>query len=638
MKGKERAVTGYRVGAVDRRDARQRALELPLVGREAELAALRDGPRRRARAAAASSSSSSASRGSASRASSRSCRRCALGFQQLDARCEPVRGVGRRTSRCARCSGRSPGSRPRRDAGRGRARSSQPFVIGGDARPRAVAAAARDPVRRRRAGDARDRRTLDPAFRRERLHEVVEQFLDARAADADARSCSRTRTGSTTPRASSCASRRAAGARGPGSSCATRRPEGDRSSREAEARCSSSSRSRGGRPRGSRSRPPATVALAERSVVTRWPSARGGNPLFVRELVAPRAATATSTRCRRRSRRVITARIDTLEPERPPAACATRPCSARSFDLDAARRGARGRELEDAGDLERWDRLGEFVARRRRDELALPPRPLPRRRVRGPLVTGAGASSTAASARRSSARAGADADERRALLSLHFFEAGDHEKAWRYCVARRRSRAGAVTRTSTRRSSSSARSTRPRSISDRPAAEIADGGGVARRRRASSRAATTRPRARTRRRARSSRTTRSRRRACSARQGVVRERMRTLRRRARDLRRRLLAESRTRRDGCRPEIAPGARARPCGDAVPAGQLRGVHRWSTRCGRARRARPRRPARLAHAYYLLDIAHDLARAARRRRYRDSRCRSTRRSATSSDRRAC
>ena len=72
VKGKERAVTAYSVGAVTGVAEAERAQELPIVGREAELAELQRGGRLRRACASARWSSSSASRASASRASSRS--------------------------------------------------------------------------------------------------------------------------------------------------------------------------------------------------------------------------------------------------------------------------------------------------------------------------------------------------------------------------------------------------------------------------------------------------------------------------------------------------------------------------------------------------------------------------------------
>ena len=87
VKGKDRPVIAYTVGAPT--GVREQAVEqLPLVGREEELARA---PRRRSTprgCGSSSSSRSSASRASASRGSSRSCKTLALGFQQLETRCE----------------------------------------------------------------------------------------------------------------------------------------------------------------------------------------------------------------------------------------------------------------------------------------------------------------------------------------------------------------------------------------------------------------------------------------------------------------------------------------------------------------------------------------------------------------------
>ena len=129
------------------------------------------------------SSSSSASPGSASRASSRELRTLALGFQQLDARRRAVRVVDavlRVAEPAAPARGDHAGP-----LARGGRRAARAVGRRRDARPRALAAAARDPVRRRGAVDARGRRPRPgreprPAARDRR------DVPRARADDADA--------------------------------------------------------------------------------------------------------------------------------------------------------------------------------------------------------------------------------------------------------------------------------------------------------------------------------------------------------------------------------------------------------------------------------------------------------------------
>ena len=72
VKGKERAITAYSVGAVTGVAEEERAQELPIVGREAGAGGARRRPSLRRGCARARWPSSSGSRGSASRASSRS--------------------------------------------------------------------------------------------------------------------------------------------------------------------------------------------------------------------------------------------------------------------------------------------------------------------------------------------------------------------------------------------------------------------------------------------------------------------------------------------------------------------------------------------------------------------------------------
>ena len=91
----------------------------------------------------------------------------------------------------------------------------------------------------------------------------------------------------------------------------------------------------------------------------------------------------------------------------------------------------------------------------------VPARPRPRDRLRGALVPAAAPRSTDASARRSSSGSATGPTRRPALLSLHFHEAREYERSWRYAVsagpARRR-----ASRTSSPPSSTSAPSRPPR--------------------------------------------------------------------------------------------------------------------------------------------------------------------------------
>jgi tetratricopeptide (TPR) repeat protein len=112
-----------------------------------------------------------------------------------------------------------------------------------------------------------------------------------------------------------------------------------------------------------------------------------------------------------------------------------------SFDLELLGDVLSG-EIADAGDPERWSRLGELVVPLGDGAFAF----------RHDLMRATAYEGLSFRRRREihgrlglalEARAGERADEEAALLSLHFAEAGDHERAWRYSVtAGRRAQEG----------------------------------------------------------------------------------------------------------------------------------------------------------------------------------------------------
>ena len=168
------------------------------------------------------------------------------------------------------------------------------------------------------------------------------------------------------------------------------------------------------------------AALTERS---------GGNPLFVRELViAARAGDRLET-LPESVESLLTTRIDTLDPENRMLlryAAVVGP----TFELDFLGEILED-EIPDAGDPARWEWLREFVGYAGDMTYAFRHDLSARPRTRGSR-SGGGATSTAAS--RALERRGDEATT--ALLSLHFFEAGDHDKAWRVRGRRGRARAG----------------------------------------------------------------------------------------------------------------------------------------------------------------------------------------------------
>ncbi len=166
----------------------------------------------------------------------------------------------------------------------------------------------------------------------------------------------------------------------------------------------------------------AVHTLAERS---------GGNPLFVRELVFAAQHGETLESLPETVESLLTTRIDTLDPADRMLlryAAVVGP----TFGLDLLGEILQA-EIPEAGHPERWAYLGEFVVPAEGDALAF----------RHDLVRATAYEGLSFRRRRQihgrvgealERRAGARAEEEAALLSLHFFEAGDHERAWRYGV------------------------------------------------------------------------------------------------------------------------------------------------------------------------------------------------------------
>ena len=163
-----------------------------------------------------------------------------------------------------------------------------------------------------------------------------------------------------------------------------------------------------------------------RDVLSALVDRAGGNPLFLRELVsASRGATDVDS-LPDSVETVIVARIDTLQPEDRFLLRNASVLGAR-FELDLISEMLEG-ELEDVADLDRWERLHEFVS------------------FVAPNVLGFHHDLFRASAyeglsfrrrRHLHAKAGTALERRGAepsLLSLHFLNAEDHERAWGYSV------------------------------------------------------------------------------------------------------------------------------------------------------------------------------------------------------------
>ena len=156
-----------------------------------------------------------------------------------------------------------------------------------------------------------------------------------------------------------------------------------------------------------------------------------GNPLFVRELVA--AARAGDTGDLPESvEMLLTARIDTLAPADRMLlryAAVVGPV----FRLDLVGE-ILADEVPEASDPERWEALAEFVQQADDGELAFR-HDLLRQTAYAGLSYGRRREIHGRVGLALERRAAGRADETAAILSLHFLEAGDGERAWRYAVA-----------------------------------------------------------------------------------------------------------------------------------------------------------------------------------------------------------
>jgi class 3 adenylate cyclase/tetratricopeptide (TPR) repeat protein len=419
VKGKDRPVVAYTVGAPT--GVREQAVEqLPLVGREAEVQSLRtavDAARMRQFQLVELV-------GEPGIGKSRlvaELRTLALGFQQLETRCEAyessnaffaVRSLLRPLA----------GITPEQTAEAAGAQLA-PFIqtVMSDLAPwlplLAVPFGAQVP-------STPETDEIDAAFRRDKLHEVVSQFMtrvllmptlilveDVHWIDDASGFLLRFLAAAPEPR--------------PWLVCVTRRPEGEpfavdgRDTQLAlgplpdEQAASLALSAAGDLPLSELQ----LESLTERS---------GGNPLFVRELVGASRAGAGTAVLPETVETLLTSRIDRLDPAdrlllRYASVVGPR------FDVDLLEEILVDEPVE-PGDLERWQRLSEFVERETSETL----------RFRHDLFRAMAYEGLSFRRRRDIhgkvgvALQGRGGDA--ALLSLHFLEAGEHEKAWRYSV------------------------------------------------------------------------------------------------------------------------------------------------------------------------------------------------------------
>ncbi len=424
VKGKERAINAYRVGAFTGMREEEAARALPLVGRETEVAALQE---------AANASRMMQPRvielvGEPGIGKSRlveELKTLAFGFNQVVAACERYAQqepyfAWRQVLR--RLAGITP-EQSREQAGA----HLNPWIsaVMPDLAPwlplLAIPFDAEVPP-------TPETDAIEEAYRFDRLHDVAEQFLqrllmmptllifeDAHWMDDASRFLLTHLTSKTTPR--------------PWLVCVTSRPEGasimsaetpgtrlvlEPLSGEAAAQLALTASEE--------------AALSE-DVLATLAERSGGNPLFVRELVAASRQGGSLDSLPETVETLMTSRIDTLDPEdrmllRYAAVVGPR------FDLSLLTE-ILAEELPDAGALERWERLTEFVSWEGNETLAF----------RHDLIRATAYEGLSFQRRRAihgrlgdvlEEQAGDRVDEAAPLLSLHFLEAQEYEKAWRY--------------------------------------------------------------------------------------------------------------------------------------------------------------------------------------------------------------
>jgi class 3 adenylate cyclase/tetratricopeptide (TPR) repeat protein len=267
---------------------------------------------------------------------------------------------------------------------------------------------------------------LDPAFRRERLMDVVEQFLqrvlmmptllvveDVHWIDDASQELLMHLTRTPAPR--------------PWLLCVTRRPQGADYARgldghvqlALEALAADATRELALAAAGE-------VALSA-EVLAALTERSGGNPLFVRELVSASAGAKDLAALPDSVEAVILSRIDTLAPE---DRFLLRNASVlgSQFELEVLAE-VLAEELADVADLGRWERLAEFIMWDDAGSV---------RFVHDLFRTSAYEGLSFKRRREVHSRVGRALESRGAeasLLSLHFLRGEQYEEAWRYAVA-----------------------------------------------------------------------------------------------------------------------------------------------------------------------------------------------------------
>ena len=415
MKGKAKPVTGYSIGALIAEGIDEQRAELPLIGREAELATLREA----LEAARLRQSRAAELVGDAGTGKTRLLDELvasALGFQVLRARCEPYTAS---TPFAPLRTLLRPlvGILPDDDADAAGAKlaSFVQTVMPDLAQWLPLLALPFDA----QVATTSEVDEIDPTFRRDRLHDVLDQFLmrlllmptlivfeDAHWLD-DASQLVLAKLALPAPR--------------PWLVVATRRPAGmplggSATVLELEPLTQEAARELALAAAGE-----TTLSDAQLEALT---ARAAGNPLFIRELaVAPADGDALPETVEL----LLTSRIDTLEPA---DRLLLRHASVigRTFSLDLLE----AISSAEAGDPDQWTRLADFVEWSGPEQLTF----------RHDLVRDAAYDGLSYTRRAEIHALVGTALERRSpdpdldaeVLSLHFLAAGEWEKAWRYAV------------------------------------------------------------------------------------------------------------------------------------------------------------------------------------------------------------
>jgi class 3 adenylate cyclase/Tfp pilus assembly protein PilF len=430
VKGKERPITAYHVGPATGLREDEASAELPLVGRDAELVALGEA----LNAARLRQQQLVELVGEPGIGKSRlveELKRQALGFTQLESRCDPYASA--RPYFALRALMRPlAGITPELDEEAAGAQLA-PWVsaVMPDLAPWLPLLAIPFGAQVEPTPETDE---IDPAFRRERLLDTVEQFLtrvllmptlldieDVHWADDASFELIRHLVRHAAPR--------------PWLVCITRRPQGGGLAGDVVGHMRLAlDRLTNGDVQTLAVEAAGELALSEQALAT-VRERSGGNPLFIRELVNAARTAGSVDALPETVETVITSRIDTLSPEdrfllRNASVLGTR------FELDVLEDVLDG-ELEGVGDHARWERLAEFIVWESASGL----------RFAHDLFRAVAYEGLSFRRRREMHARVGDALARReadpALLSLHFLEADRYQEAWDYATtAADKARAG----------------------------------------------------------------------------------------------------------------------------------------------------------------------------------------------------